>query len=87
MAQQGAKTIILASRSGSAQPSIKSLILEIASLGVRVEVQHCDVSKKTDVLALVAECSKTMPPIRGVIHGAFVDKVCIKFSSSHVYVS
>lgn len=51
------------------------MIESLSSLGVKIEVRQCNVSKKADVQRMVSECADIMPPIRGVIHGAFVDKV------------
>ena len=78
MADRGAKNIILASRSGKAQRDIMSLIEELAGKGVRVEVCQADVAKELDVSRMISECAKIMPPVKGVIHAAWVNKVCGK---------
>ena len=75
MAQHGAKYIILASRSGLSQPDTREMIEELAHIGINVEVRQCDVGSQTDVDLLVSECSEILPPIRGVVHGAFVSRV------------
>ena len=75
MAHHGAKNIILASRSGLAQPNTKDMIEKLKALGVRVEVRQCDVGVEDDIRCMVLECAETMPPIGGVMHGAFVNRV------------
>ena len=76
MAQRGAKNIILASRSGNTHVAAKSMVAGLSSIGVRVEICKCDASIEADMRLLISECEKTMPPIGGVIHGAYVNKVC-----------
>jgi hypothetical protein len=51
------------------------MIESLSSLAVKIEVRQCNVGKKADVQRMVSECAKIMPPIRGVIHGAFANKV------------
>lgn len=77
MAHHGGKNIILASRSGLTQPNTKGMIEELKTIGVRVEVRQCDVGIWDEVRYLVLECAQTMPPIGGVIHGAFVSSVSV----------
>ena len=76
MAHRGAKNVILASRSGQTQILAKNMVAELSSIGVKVEIRKCDVSIEADMRLLVSECAKIMPPIGGVIHGAYVNKVC-----------
>ena len=80
MAHHGAKNIILASRSGQTQLVAKHMVEELSSIGVKVEIRKCDVSIKDDVRLLISECAEIMPPIGGVIHGAYVNKVCSRKS-------
>ena len=77
MAEHGAKNIILASRSGKTQVEAKSMMDHLSSIGVRVEICKCDVSIEAEMRLLIVECAKIMPPIGGVIHGAYVNKVCL----------
>ncbi|KAL8828179.1 MAG: hypothetical protein Q9191_002743, partial [Dirinaria sp. TL-2023a] len=70
LAGQGAKHIVLASRSGLQQSGITELIDEVKCLGAHVVVKACDIADRSQVQSLVDECHQTMPPIRGVIHGA-----------------
>ncbi|KAF6236674.1 hypothetical protein HO173_004965 [Letharia columbiana] len=74
MAQRGAKNIILASRSGKTQTVAQNLVDELSSIGIKVEIRKCDASIEADMRLLISECAKIMPPIGGVIHGAYVNK-------------
>jgi phthiocerol/phenolphthiocerol synthesis type-I polyketide synthase C len=83
MADRGAKNIILASRSGKAQENTISLIEELSEKGVRVEVCQVDVASELDLSRMVSECAEIMPPVKGVIHAAWVNKVCGKITLEH----
>lgn len=43
---------------------------ELGALDVKVFVDRCDVADLSQVKSLVSRCRDTLPPIRGVIHGA-----------------
>lgn len=75
MVHQGARNIILASRTGLAQQETGHMIESLSSLRIKIEVRQCNAAHEADVQRMVSECAKIMPPIRGVIHGAFVNKV------------
>ena len=75
MAQHGARNIILASRSGPKKANITDLVEDLAAVGVNVKVYQCDVAVEADLQLLISDCAKVMPPIGGVIHGAYVNKV------------
>lgn len=76
---QGAKNIVLASRSGISQPSTRELIDELKEHAVEVVVYTCDIGESSQVEKMVNYIRARMPPIRGVIHGAMVIQV------SHVH--
>lgn len=75
MAQHGARNIILASRSGQEKANIIDLVKHLAASGVNVKVCQCDVADEANLQLLISDCAKIMPPIGGVIHGAYVNKV------------
>ena len=75
LARQGAKNIILASRSGGAGGSVASLIEELGKSGVRVRVEKCDIADEAQLRELVGRSELEMPRIGGVIHGAMVLRV------------
>ena len=70
MARQGAKHIILASRSGSSQKGVAELIEELSALDVQIVVRKCDIADYAQVQQMVSDCQASMSPIKGVIHGA-----------------
>lgn len=75
MGKHGAKNIILASRSGRKQANTMEVVEELLSLGVKVQVCQSDVAIAEDLQRLISDCARSMPPIGGVIHGAYVNKV------------
>lgn len=77
LTDQGAKYILLASRSGKADSNMKNLIEELRGHGTMVIPHKCDVTNKQQVNDLVGEGLKHLPPIRGVIHGAMDNRVSI----------
>ena len=77
LTDQGAKYILLASRSGKADSKMKDLIAELGGHGTMVIPHKCDVTNKQQVNDLVGESLRHLPPIRGVIHGAMDNRVSI----------
>lgn len=74
---QGAKHIVLASRSGMSQISTRDLVEELKQNGVNVVVYACDIGEEEQVRNMVSFIHEAMPPIRGVLHGAMVIQVRI----------
>ena len=76
MVTEGAKFIILLSRSGQATTEIQTLVQDMESIGTRVTIQKCDVSRESDVEQLINyPISHGLPRIAGVIYGAMVLQV------------
>lgn len=75
MGKHGAKNIILSSRSGRNQADTMEMVEELATLGIKVEIYQSNVAIAEDLQRLILDCGKSMPPIGGVIHGAYVNKV------------
>ncbi|KAI1205736.1 reducing type I polyketide synthase [Annulohypoxylon truncatum] len=67
-----AKNILLLSRHASSSPHAQALQAELAPLGAIVRTRDCDVSDLANLQDVLAECGKTMPPVRGVVHGGMV---------------
>lgn len=78
MAGKGAKNIVLVSRSGTASGKVKELIDDVATSGVNISVQQCDVSDAESVKKLIEVDLAGMPPVKGVIHGAMVLHVSLQ---------
>ncbi len=72
LVQQGARHVVLASRQGPQSEKVQDLIKDLAGTGANIVPISCDVGNMENVRALVNRCEATMPPIRGVIHGAMV---------------
>jgi hypothetical protein len=71
LAEQGARHLALVGRS-EPPADTHSLIAALEGQGVRVAVIRADVSQPADVARLLAAIDETMPPLRGVVHGAGV---------------
>lgn len=75
MAHQGARNLILLSRSGGiGSDSAASLLEELKSLGVWVRTPKCDVAVAESLASALADCAD-MPPIKGCIQGTMVLEV------------
>lgn len=72
LAQQGAKSIVLLSRSGPTSANARNLTKEYSCSDINISVLQCDVGDADQVLKVMEVCSQSMPPIRGLIHGAMV---------------
>ncbi|CAG8983017.1 hypothetical protein HYALB_00010143 [Hymenoscyphus albidus] len=72
MVKNGAKTIVLVSRTGSAAGKVKDLIDESAAVGATVVVAPCDVADKASVEKLITTGFTRFPQVKGVVHGAMV---------------
>ncbi|KAL8941461.1 MAG: hypothetical protein Q9211_001817 [Gyalolechia sp. 1 TL-2023] len=83
LAREGATNIVLASRSGPDQRGIAELVQELQGIGVKVFVDRCDVADLAQVKSLVSKCQDSMPPIRGVIHGAMALRDALFEKISH----
>lgn len=75
MIDHGAKNLIFANRSGLSSQEAKDTVKALESKGAATAVYRCDVSKPEAVAELIAESSKRMPPIRGIIQAAMVLRV------------
>ncbi|KAL8691096.1 MAG: hypothetical protein Q9218_003606 [Villophora microphyllina] len=77
LAGQGAKHIILASRSGIQQKGVSDLVAELAAIDVEVVVKQCDIASSTQVQSMISSIAEYMPPLRGIIHGAMALRDCL----------
>lgn len=76
MADHGARHLTLVNRSGLSTESGKSTVAGLQAKGVCVTVQACDISDEGEVNKMILDIQRQRPPIRGVIQGAMVLKVC-----------
>ncbi|KAF2260237.1 polyketide synthase PksD [Lojkania enalia] len=75
MASRGAKYIIVPSRSSRSAATMLAAMETVEQLskqGVQIKTPRCDVSSATSLRAVLDECAKTMPPVRGCINAAMV---------------
>ncbi len=78
MVRNGAKNIVLVSRSDKISAKVAEVIQDAKELGATVILRRCDVSDKHEVESMVKEITAEMPPVRGVIHSAMVLDVSFK---------
>lgn len=70
LAREGARHIVLASRSGTSQKRVQKPLEELRGKEVNVVLAKCDVADRAQVQKLISECQLTLPPIKGEFHGA-----------------
>ncbi|WP_225413945.1 type I polyketide synthase [Stigmatella hybrida] len=71
MADQGARCLVLAGRSGGSR-EVLALEQELTARGVRVVLERVDVARREEVQALLSRMEAQLPPLRGVVHAAGV---------------
>lgn len=85
MADQGAKNIIVLSRSAGRSEQAAALAKELSKEGCRVKAVSCDVSSEASLADALGQCKKDgLPPVRGVIQGAMVLKVSCTIVEEYV---
>ncbi|KAF6805458.1 type I polyketide synthase, partial [Colletotrichum musicola] len=72
MVGKEAKNIVLVSRNVEAHPEAASLAQKASEGGCRLHIRKCDVADEESVVELLAECSASLPSIRGVAMGSMV---------------
>jgi acyl transferase domain-containing protein/NADPH:quinone reductase-like Zn-dependent oxidoreductase len=76
MVEHGAKYLILVNRGGLSTETARSTVQLLRDKGVEVAVHGCDISDEQAFSEMYTELSRAMPPIKGVIQGAMILKVC-----------
>lgn len=83
LADKGAKTLILLSRSGQASVEDQETLDQLKAMGIQWVAYACDVIDKAALAAVFAEIQGKLPPLRGVIHAAMVlDDVIVRNMSA-----
>lgn len=72
LASEGAGHLALVGRSGARTPEARETVRELRERGIVVNVVAADIGEETDVISLLEEIGRTMPPLRGVFHAAAV---------------
>ena len=77
LAKNGAKNIVLISRSGLSSAPARAFIEDMKAMyaTIKIIVRACDVGNRVQLQDLFNELQGMVPPIKGVIHGAMVLKV------------
>ena len=68
----GARNICFISRSGRKSKGAENFINKLELQNIKVQVYSCDISINQNLARTLQDCSKTMPPIKGVIQCAMV---------------
>lgn len=72
LASHGAGHLYLLGRSGADRPEAKALLADLARKGVKAQAIAADVTKRSDVDAVLAKIAKDKVKLKGVIHSAMV---------------
>lgn len=72
LVQQGAKHLVLVSRSGASSHAARSAVAELISSGAHVKAAAVDIADAAAVHQLLAEVEQQMPPLKGIFHAAGV---------------
>ncbi|SIQ88396.1 Acyl transferase domain-containing protein [Acidiphilium rubrum] len=72
LAEQGARTIVLASRRGTLEPALQARAEAMTSLGTTILVEPLDATDQAAVTALIARLTADHGRIAGIIHAAMV---------------
>lgn len=68
----GARHLAFISRSGANKPEAEATVQALRSQGAQVMVYRADIAHEESFLAAMDQCSRDLPPIRGVVHMAMV---------------
>lgn len=74
MAKQGARNLILLSRSGPTSTLAQTLVNELRMAGLKVRTPRCDVSDAASLASAIVSFSD-MPPIKGCLQATMVLQV------------
>jgi acyl transferase domain-containing protein/SAM-dependent methyltransferase len=69
LVNHGARNLVLVSRRGE-RPDAHERLARLRDAGVQVTIRRADISVPKQVAELFDEFSKTLPPLRGIIHAA-----------------
>lgn len=76
MVEHGARNVVLFSRRGKVDPAKRQELEDKFRVwGAQLAVFACDVSNPSQLLEMVETCSRTMPPVKGVIQASMALQV------------
>ncbi|KAI9668413.1 MAG: Type I Iterative PKS [Alyxoria varia] len=84
----GARTVVLTSRSGASQPDARKLKdeLEAKVKGATIDLISCDMGDRPAVKTMLDDVKRRHPPVRGLIHGAMYLKDQLFEGMSHEHI-
>lgn len=82
MVLNGARHLILLSRSGVKSPEAQALMVEMRDQGVQVAAPACDITLASTLKKCIDDYSLIMPRVKGCIQASMVVKVCFKIPQS-----
>jgi NAD(P)-dependent dehydrogenase (short-subunit alcohol dehydrogenase family) len=77
MVGKGARNLVFLSRSGAQKEEARNLVKELTAEGARIAAYACDLGDEHRLRLVLEEVSRDFPPIKGVIQGAMVIRVCL----------
>ncbi|HIJ84863.1 MAG TPA: SDR family NAD(P)-dependent oxidoreductase, partial [Magnetococcales bacterium] len=72
MGRQGVRQMVLIGRRGADSALARQAVATLESNGIRVMAAAVDVTDPSEVTRLIDDIDQTMPPLRGIVHGAAV---------------
>jgi NADPH:quinone reductase-like Zn-dependent oxidoreductase len=76
LARHGAKHIVTLSRRTLDDDIRDEFEREIVELGGILHIVKCDITDKASVMDAATFCRASLPPVRGIVHGGMILKVC-----------
>ena len=75
MVERGARSLLLLLPAGPEQSSLQEIIDNFTSRGVKITTRPCDEFNAVSLEQVIADCSTTLPPIKGCVQCTVVKKV------------
>ncbi|OBT83082.1 hypothetical protein VE02_08865 [Pseudogymnoascus sp. 03VT05] len=72
MTEKGAQNLLIISRHATSHKYAAQLKVTAKDTGCNLQIRDCDASDELSLVELLAEASRSMPPVRGVVNGAMV---------------
>jgi acyl transferase domain-containing protein/ubiquinone/menaquinone biosynthesis C-methylase UbiE/acyl carrier protein len=72
LVEHGARHLVLLGRRGVSSPAAETAVAAMRDAGAAVVVAAADVADEAQVAEVLAGVRQSMPPLRGVVHGAMV---------------
>ena len=69
---KGANNLLLVSRNATKHPNAAKIHSLGSEYGCKIHIRDCDLTNESSLVDLLAECSRSMPPIRGLVNCAMV---------------